>query len=63
MKGVDKGVLFMFLSALFSAVNGAVAKLLGDDLSALEIVFFRNLFGAIFILITLKHTPTTSIGG
>lgn len=63
MKTVDRGVLFMFLSALFSAGNGAMAKMLSDDLSALEIVFFRNLFGIVFILITLKHTPTTSIGG
>lgn len=63
MQTVDRGVLFMFLSALFSAGNGAMAKMLADDLSALEIVFFRNLFGAIFILITLKHTPSTSKGG
>ena len=53
----------MFISALLSALNGAVAKTLGDDLSALEIVFFRNLFGVVFILITLKHTPTRLKGG
>ena len=63
MKTIDRGVLFMFLSALFSAGNGAMAKMLADDLSALEIVFFRNLFGAVFIFLTLKHTPTTSKGG
>ncbi len=63
MRTIDKGVLFMFLSALFSAANGAMAKMLGDELSALEIVFFRNLFGVIFILFTLQHTPTTSKGG
>ncbi len=61
--GFDRGVFFMFISALLSALNGAVAKTLGDDLSALEIVFFRNLFGIIFILITLKHTPTKLPGG
>ncbi len=61
--GFDRGVVFMFFSALLSALNGAVAKTLGDDLSALEIVFFRNLFGVIFILITLKHTPTKLPGG
>lgn len=63
MRGMDSGVLFMFLSALFSAVNGAVAKMLGDDMSALEIVFFRNIFGVLFIIAALKHTPTTSVGG
>ena len=61
--GIDRGVFFMFLSALLSALNGAVAKMLGDELSALEIVFFRNLFGVIFILIALKHTPTKLPGG
>ncbi len=60
---MDKGVFFMFLSALISAVNGAVAKMLGEDLSALEIVFFRNLFGAFFILATLKHAPPSLPGG
>ncbi len=61
--GFDRGVFFMFFSALLSALNGAVAKMLGDDMSALEIVFFRNLFGVFFILLTLKHTPATLPGG
>ncbi len=63
MGSFDKGVIFMFFSTLLSAVNGAVAKILADDLNALEIVFFINLFGIVFILITLKHTPTISKGG
>ncbi len=61
--GFDRGVFFMFFSALLSALNGAVAKMLGDDISALEIVFFRNLFGVFFILLTLRHTPATLPGG
>ena len=63
IRGIDKGVFFMFFSALLSAINGAVAKMLGDEFSALEIVFFRNLFGVVFILIALKHTPTKLLGG
>ncbi|MEJ2499688.1 MAG: DMT family transporter [Campylobacterales bacterium] len=59
----DRGVLFMLLSALISAMNGAVAKLLGDELSALEIVFFRNLIGVIIILVMLRHTPPALPGG
>ncbi len=53
----------MLLSALISALNGAVAKILGDDMSALEIVFFRNLIGVAIILVMLRHTPPTLPGG
>ncbi len=63
MLGIDKGVFFIFLSTLFSAITGVATKILGDDMTALEIVFFRNFFGLILILITLKHTPSTAIGG
>ncbi len=49
----------MLLSSLFSAVNGALAKILSEDLSALEIVFFRNLIGVLFIILMLRHTPGT----
>ena len=60
---VDRGVLFMLVSALISALNGAIAKVLSEDISALEIVFFRNLLGVFFILMMLKHTPTKLPGG
>jgi len=60
---IDRGVLFMTLSALISALNGAIAKILGEDMSALEIVFFRNLIGVVFILIALRHTPPVLGGG
>jgi len=60
---VDKGVLFMLVSALISALNGAIAKLLSEDISALEIVFYRNLLGVLLVLVMLKHTPTKLPGG
>ncbi len=53
----------MLASAFISALNGAIAKLLGDELSALEIVFFRNIIGVAIILITLRHTPAHLPGG
>lgn len=53
----------MLLGALISALNGAVAKILTEDLSALEIVFFRNLIGVVLILYALKHTTPTLSGG
>ena len=53
----------MLASALISAMNGALAKILSEDLSALEIVFFRNMIGVGLILYALKHTPPKLTGG
>ncbi|MDY0122466.1 MAG: DMT family transporter [Sulfurimonas sp.] len=60
---IDQGALFMLLSALAAAFNGALTKVLTDDLSALEIVFFRSIVGMLFLLVMLKHTPTKLAGG
>ena len=54
---IDKGVLFMFLSALISALNGAVAKILSESMEPLEIVFYRNLLGVLIIVYSLKKFP------
>ncbi|RLA79976.1 MAG: EamA family transporter, partial [Epsilonproteobacteria bacterium] len=53
----------MLIGALISALNGAIAKVLADDMSAMEIVFFRNLIGVLIILYTLKHTAPKLTGG
>jgi len=63
LKKVDSGVLFMLGSAVISALNGALTKILSEDISALEIIFFRNLIGVFIILSTLKHTALKLIGG
>ncbi len=54
LKLIDKGVLFMLLSAVFGALNGAVAKFLTDYMDPLEIVFYRNFLGVLIILFSLK---------
>ncbi len=53
----------MLIGALISALNGALTKMLADDMPALEIVFFRNLIGIALILYALKHTVPTLSGG
>jgi drug/metabolite transporter (DMT)-like permease len=53
----------MLGSALISALNGALTKMLSEDISALEIVFFRNFIGIFIILYALKHTPPKLSGG
>ncbi|MDQ7045710.1 MAG: DMT family transporter [Sulfurimonas sp.] len=63
LKNIDRGILYMLLGALISALNGAITKILSEDLSALEIVFFRNLIGVLIILYALKHTPPKLAGG
>ncbi|WP_258238684.1 DMT family transporter [Arcobacter sp. F2176] len=51
---IDRGVLFMLLSALLGAVNGALAKMLSESMDPIEIVFYRNLMGIVIILFTIK---------
>ena len=63
LSNVDRGVLYMLLGALISALNGAIAKILTEDLTALELVFFRNLIGVVIILYALRHTPPKLSGG
>ncbi len=53
----------MLVGALISALSGALTKMLADDMSALEIVFFRNIIGIIIIVYALKHTVPTLSGG
>ncbi|MCF6308913.1 MAG: DMT family transporter [Sulfurimonas sp.] len=60
---VDRGVLYMLSGALISAMNGALTKILAEYMSALEIVFFRNLLGIPLILYALKHTAPKLSGG
>lgn len=57
LKLIDQGVLFIFLSALLSALNGAVAKILSETMDPIEIVFYRNLLGVAIILYSLKKIP------
>ncbi|WP_298753128.1 DMT family transporter [uncultured Arcobacter sp.] len=59
LKSMDRGALFMLISALLGALNGAVAKLLSQSIDPLEIVFYRNLLGFIIILLTLKKFSVT----
>ena len=63
LKNIDKGVLYMLVGALISALNGAIAKILSDEMSAMEIVFFRNMIGVLLVLYALKHTPPKLSGG
>ena len=57
LKSIDKGILFMLLNALLSALNGAVAKVLSESMDPVEMVFYRNILGVAIILYSLKKVP------
>jgi len=59
LKLIDKGVLFMLLSAMIAALSGAVAKVLSDSMDPIEIVFYRNLLGVMIILYSFKKVSVS----
>lgn len=60
---VSKGIKYMLYASLLFAFMGAVAKELSDSMSSVEVVFFRNIFGVFFILISIYKSPLKQIGG
>lgn len=53
----------MLFASICFAVMGGFAKELSKDMSAVEVVFFRNIFGVLFISLTLLKYPITQKGG
>lgn len=60
---IDKGILFMLVSALFSAFLNGFSKTVSQIIPALEVTLFSNVFGVIIIGISLYKTPAREIGG
>ena len=60
---VSKGIKYMLLASLLFAFMGAAAKELSDSMSSVEVVFFRNVFGVFFILISIYKSPLKQVGG
>lgn len=59
LKLIDKGILFMLLSAMIAALSGAVAKVLSETMNPIEIVFYRNLLGVMIILYSFKRVSVS----
>ncbi len=53
----------MLFSALFAAFMGATAKILTAQLPVIEVVFFRSLFGTIFIAVSFFAISLKQKGG
>lgn len=63
IKELNNGIKYMLIASLLFAVMGAFAKLASEHMSSLEVVFFRNIFGVIFIGYALYKSPMKSKGG
>lgn len=57
------GIYFMILACLDFALMGACAKILSEELSSIEIMFFRNIIGVVFIFFMLRKVRVHKKGG
>jgi len=62
-ENVIKGVKYMLFASLLFAFMGAAAKELSDSMSSIEVVFFRNVFGVVLILLSIYRKPLVQEGG
>ncbi len=60
---VSLGIKYMLFASFLFALMGAAAKELSSSMSSLEVVFFRNVFGVILILISIYKSPLRQKGG
>ncbi len=59
----NRGILLMLLAALSFGFMGGFAKELSTVIPPLEVTFFRNVFGVIFVAGTLWRYPLKQTGG
>jgi drug/metabolite transporter (DMT)-like permease len=57
------GLYYMVFLSFCVAIATAIAKVLIHRLSPMELVFFRNIFGVLYILILIYRKPLNNIGG
>jgi drug/metabolite transporter (DMT)-like permease len=62
-KNMNLGVKYMLIASFTFALMGAFAKLASEQISSLEVVFFRNLFGVLIISYTIYKSGIRSKGG
>ncbi len=62
-KEIDKGVLYMLFASISFAIMGACVKVVSQTIPALEVTFFRNVFGVVIILFALFKNPSNNKGG
>lgn len=60
---LNKGIKYMLFASFLFALMGVAAKELSSNLSSIEVVFFRNVFGVMFILFSIYKSPLIQQGG
>ncbi len=63
IRNLDRGIVLMLLASLTFAVMGGFAKVLTQQLPALEVTFFRNVFGVAIIAFSIWKLPLRQKGG
>ncbi|WP_229254334.1 DMT family transporter [Dyadobacter sp. NIV53] len=59
----QKGVFLMLGAAFFFALTSAISKWIGKEFHIVQLVFFRNIVGVIFILSSIRRRPFEQKGG
>ncbi len=60
---VNKGIIYMLISAVSMAIMSAFIKALSNQLPTIEMVFFRNMIGVLLISSTFLKVPIRQKGG
>ncbi|MDR3345907.1 MAG: DMT family transporter [Campylobacteraceae bacterium] len=60
---INEGIIYMLIASFCFALMGVFIKILSGSLGVLEITFFRNIFGAAAIGITMLSVPLRNKGG
>lgn len=56
------GLLSMLFAAFCFSVSGACTRVLGKHISSVELVFFRNIIGVLFVLFSVLQRPLVQAG-
>lgn len=62
-KKVDLGIAYMILAQILFALMGICVKKLGQEIDAIELVFFRSLFVFALAFIMFKKSSIVQVGG
>ncbi len=62
-ESINKGIIYMLISAVSMAIMSAFIKALSNQLPTIEMVFFRNMIGVLLISSTFLKVPIRQKGG